>query len=63
MPLSMQGFIKRIVKKENPLFWILVFWDFGNGFDVQHVLKLEKGCSQGQKRNLFHQSWFSLNGG
>jgi len=47
----MQGFIKRIEKKENPLFWILVFWVFGNGFDVQHVLKLgmKRGHSQGQK--------------
>jgi hypothetical protein len=61
----MQGFIKKIEKKENPLFWILDFWVFGNGFDVQHVLKLrmKKGWSQGQKRHLFHQSWFALDAG
>jgi hypothetical protein len=61
----MQGFIKRIEKKETPLFWILVFCVFGNGFDVQHVLKLrmKKGWSQGQKRHLFHQSWFALDAG
>ncbi len=61
----MQGFFKGIEKKENPLIWTLVFWVFGNDFDVQHVLKLgmKKGHSQGQKRHLFHQSWFALNGG